>query len=114
MLTGLVSLTSIEKETCLLCSLLHYCWFFSSWAAPNSWKGHLYLIRASFLYGNYDGEDKLPEFDPYLDVNLWSSVKFSNASDVVTTEIIGAAVSDTKCLPCKQRSWNSLYISIGA
>ncbi|XVE98048.1 hypothetical protein REPUB_Repub03eG0071700 [Reevesia pubescens] len=63
--------------------------------APAAGKGSLYLIRATFLYGNYDGEDKLPEFDLYLDVNLWSSVKFSNASDVVTTEIISAAVSDT-------------------
>ncbi|XWS69970.1 hypothetical protein CRYUN_Cryun03dG0009200 [Craigia yunnanensis] len=63
--------------------------------APAAGKGSLHLIRASFLYGNYDGENKLPEFDLYLDVNLWSSVKFSNASNVVTTEIISAAVSDT-------------------
>ena len=62
---------------------------------PAAGKGGLYLIRASFLYGNYDGEDKLPEFDLYLDVNLWSSVKFSNASDVVTIEIISTSVSDT-------------------
>ncbi|KAK8706986.1 hypothetical protein V6N13_058055 [Hibiscus sabdariffa] len=55
----------------------------------------LYLLRASFLYGNYDGENTLPEFDLYLGVNLWSSVKFRNASDVVTTEIIGTAVTDT-------------------
>ncbi|KAG4141317.1 hypothetical protein ERO13_D06G068466v2 [Gossypium hirsutum] len=58
-------------------------------------KGSLYLLRASFSYGNYDGEDKLPEFDLYLDVNLWSSIKFSNASDVITMKIIGASVSDT-------------------
>nr|KJB65085.1 hypothetical protein B456_010G080000 [Gossypium raimondii] len=58
-------------------------------------KGSLYLLRASFLYGNYDGEDKLPEFDLYIDVNLWSSIKFSNASDVITMKIIGASVSDT-------------------
>lgn len=63
--------------------------------APAAGKGGLYLIRASFLYGNYDGENKPPEFDLYLDVNLWSSVKFSNASDVVATEIISAAISDT-------------------
>ncbi|XP_022730781.1 probable LRR receptor-like serine/threonine-protein kinase At4g29180 isoform X2 [Durio zibethinus] len=63
--------------------------------APAAGKRGLFLIRASFLYGNYDGDDKLPEFDLYLDVNLWSSVKFSNASDEVTTEIISAAVSET-------------------
>ncbi|OMO91589.1 hypothetical protein COLO4_18263 [Corchorus olitorius] len=62
---------------------------------PAAGKSGLYLIRALFLYGNYDGQDKLPEFDLYLDVNLWSTVKFSNASDAVTTEIIIAAESDT-------------------
>ncbi|KAG4194737.1 hypothetical protein ERO13_A06G069800v2 [Gossypium hirsutum] len=62
---------------------------------PAAAKGSLYLLRASFLYGNYDGEDKLPEFDLYLDANLWSSIKFGNAFDVITTEIISASVSDT-------------------
>ncbi|KAK8543691.1 hypothetical protein V6N13_025863 [Hibiscus sabdariffa] len=62
---------------------------------PAAANGRLYLLRASFLYGNYDGENTLPDFDLYLGVNLWSSVKFRNASDVVTTEIIGTAVSDT-------------------
>uniref|UniRef100_A0A5B7BWG1 non-specific serine/threonine protein kinase n=1 Tax=Davidia involucrata TaxID=16924 RepID=A0A5B7BWG1_DAVIN len=62
---------------------------------PTGGRGSLNLIRASFLYGNYDGENKLPEFDLYLDVNLWFSVKFKNASDIVTTEIISVAPSDT-------------------
>ena len=43
---------------------------------PTAGKGNLYLIRASFLYGNYDGLNKLPEFDIYFDVNLWASLKF--------------------------------------
>lgn len=46
------------------------------------------MIRASFLYGNYDGQNKLPEFDLYVGVNFWSSVKFRNASEQVTMEII--------------------------
>ena len=61
---------------------------------PPGGKGNLYLIRASFLYGNYDGLNKLPEFDIYFDVNLWSSIKFSEASETVITEIIGIAQSD--------------------
>ncbi|XP_027358521.1 probable LRR receptor-like serine/threonine-protein kinase At4g29180 [Abrus precatorius] len=56
-------------------------------------KGSLHLIRASFLYGNYDGENKLPEFDLYVGVNFWSSVKFRNASEEVTMEIISIAQS---------------------
>ncbi|CAI8594646.1 unnamed protein product [Vicia faba] len=57
-------------------------------------KGSLYLIRASFLYGNYDGVNKLPEFDLFVGVNFWSSVKFKNASDELTLEIISMAQSE--------------------
>ncbi|KAL2321359.1 hypothetical protein Fmac_030328 [Flemingia macrophylla] len=56
-------------------------------------RGSLHLIRASFLYGNYDGENKPPEFDLYVDVNFWSTVKFRNASDEVTKETISVAKS---------------------
>ena len=58
---------------------------------PEAGNGSLNLIRATFLYGNYDGENKLPEFDLYLSVNFWSTVRFENASDIVTKEIIGFA-----------------------
>ncbi|KAI4350757.1 hypothetical protein L6164_005178 [Bauhinia variegata] len=56
-------------------------------------RGSLHLIRASFLYGNYDGENKPPEFDLYVGVNFWSSVKFRNASEQVTMEVISVAQS---------------------
>ncbi|XP_048423179.1 probable LRR receptor-like serine/threonine-protein kinase At4g29180 isoform X1 [Pyrus x bretschneideri] len=62
---------------------------------PEAGNGSLNLIRATFLYGNYDGENKLPEFDLYLGVNFWSTVRFENASDIVTKEIIGFAESNT-------------------
>ncbi|KMZ66138.1 hypothetical protein ZOSMA_2G01500 [Zostera marina] len=39
-------------------------------------KDKKYLIRASFLYANYDGLNRLPQFDLYLDINLWKSIKF--------------------------------------
>ncbi|XP_020873138.1 probable LRR receptor-like serine/threonine-protein kinase At4g29180 [Arabidopsis lyrata subsp. lyrata] len=58
-------------------------------------KGNLYLIRAWFMYGNYDGKKALPEFDLYVNVNFWTSVKFKNASDQVTKEILSFAESDT-------------------
>ncbi|XP_022155109.1 probable LRR receptor-like serine/threonine-protein kinase At1g05700 [Momordica charantia] len=45
-------------------------------------KGTEYLIRASFLYGNYDGLDSLPMFDLYIGNSLWQTLKFtSNAMD---------------------------------
>lgn len=62
---------------------------------PSEAKGNLYLIRASFMYGNYDGKKALPEFDLYLNVNFWSTVNFKNASDQVTKEILSFAESET-------------------
>ncbi|PON62497.1 Mitogen-activated protein kinase kinase kinase [Parasponia andersonii] len=62
---------------------------------PAVGAGGLNLIRASFLYGNYDGKNKSPEFDLYVDVNLWFTVKFRNASEIVTTEIVTIAIRDT-------------------
>lgn len=45
-------------------------------------KGTEYLIRASFLYGNYDGLDSLPMFDLYIENSLWQTLNFTdNAMD---------------------------------
>ncbi|XP_062008518.1 probable LRR receptor-like protein kinase At1g51890 isoform X3 [Rosa rugosa] len=54
----------------------------------NITSGTKYLIRAIFVHGNYDGQDKLPKFDLYLGPNLWDSVKLMNASIGVTKELI--------------------------
>ncbi|CAH2069404.1 unnamed protein product [Thlaspi arvense] len=37
-------------------------------------KGRKHLIRASFVYGNYDGHDIKPVFDLYLGPNLWATI----------------------------------------
>ncbi|XVF26888.1 hypothetical protein REPUB_Repub14bG0058600 [Reevesia pubescens] len=51
-------------------------------------NGSNYLIRASFMYGNYDLQDKTPEFDLHLGPNLWFSVRLENASTFITKEIV--------------------------
>ncbi|KAH9665617.1 protein kinase domain-containing protein [Citrus sinensis] len=61
---------------------------------PPEGKAKTYLTRASFMYGDYDDEDKLPEFDLYIGVNRWDSIKFDNASHVVIKEIIHSALMD--------------------
>ncbi|XP_056855063.1 probable LRR receptor-like serine/threonine-protein kinase At4g29180 [Raphanus sativus] len=64
---------------------------------PSDAKENLYLIRASFMYGNYDGgvnEKAFPEFDLYLNVNFWSTVKFKNASEQVFKEILTYSESE--------------------
>ena len=37
-------------------------------------EGGKYLIRAGFLYGNYDGKNQTPSFDLYLGANFWQTV----------------------------------------
>ncbi|KAK5826843.1 hypothetical protein PVK06_021776 [Gossypium arboreum] len=54
----------------------------------NLTKGEKYLIRASFMYGNYDEKDENPEFDLYLGPTLWASMVFENSTSVVVKEII--------------------------
>ncbi|KAG6727770.1 hypothetical protein I3842_02G141300 [Carya illinoinensis] len=61
---------------------------------PPRGKGTNYFIRATFMYGNYDEQNQLPEFGLYLGVNEWDTIKFENASHVVIKEIIYAAVTD--------------------
>lgn len=55
---------------------------------PTEGKGNKYLIRASFMYGNYDAANKPPQFDLYLGVNLWDSIKLDNATAIEMKEII--------------------------
>lgn len=57
-------------------------------------RNNTYLIRARFLYGNYDAENKLPSFDLRLGPNLWTSVAIANVSVTVTQEIIHVLTSD--------------------
>ncbi|KAL2578657.1 hypothetical protein AAZV13_15G020600 [Glycine max] len=54
----------------------------------NITRGSKYLIRASFLYGNYDGLNMLPKFDLLLGANRWLTVNINNASVSLDFEII--------------------------
>ncbi|KAF5453068.1 hypothetical protein F2P56_028007, partial [Juglans regia] len=50
--------------------------------------GVKYLIRGTFMYGNYDKKDELPVFDLHIGPNKWDSLKFESASAVINKEII--------------------------
>ncbi|KAG2722805.1 hypothetical protein I3760_02G143300 [Carya illinoinensis] len=54
----------------------------------NMARGTIYLIRGTFLHGNYDGQSNLPEFDLYLGTNMWDTVKVKNASYSIIKELI--------------------------
>ncbi|CAI9092001.1 OLC1v1027130C1 [Oldenlandia corymbosa var. corymbosa] len=51
-------------------------------------KGKKYLIRASFLYGNYDGKDQAPRFELHLGYKLWDNVNLTDSISTVFKEII--------------------------
>nr|GLL17808.1 putative leucine-rich repeat receptor-like serine/threonine-protein kinase At2g19230 isoform X1 [Ipomoea trifida] len=65
---------------------------------PAQGKLNKYLIRASFFYGNYDGNSgkQLPQFDLHLGAEYWDAVEFDPKDDtkVVDKEIIHSPSSE--------------------
>ncbi|XP_028804692.1 probable LRR receptor-like serine/threonine-protein kinase At4g29180 [Neltuma alba] len=62
---------------------------------PKQGKRHTYLIRAYFLYGNYDGKNQTPTFDLYVGVNYWDTVDLRNNNYYYIPGIIHAPTTDT-------------------
>ena len=62
---------------------------------PKQGKNSNYLIRAFFLYGNYDGKNQTPKFDVYVGVNHWMSVKLRDSSYLMFPDFIHVPSSDT-------------------
>lgn len=52
-----------------------------------------YLIRATFLYGNYDGATTNPIFDISLDATIWATITILNATETYYQEIVAIAQS---------------------
>ncbi|KAF5931981.1 hypothetical protein HYC85_028152 [Camellia sinensis] len=78
---------------------------------PQQDKNNNYLMRAWFLYGNYDGKNNRPRFDMYIGVNLWDRVQFLDDSEVVTKEsYIGLGTPFISALELKHLN-NSIYKS---
>ena len=50
--------------------------------------GGKYLLRASFMYGDYDGLGSLPIFDLHVGVNYWQTVNISKPDLDVTAEAV--------------------------
>jgi len=54
----------------------------------NVTQGTNYLIRAAFLYGNYDGLNTIPNFDLFIGPNKVTTVNFNATGGGVFVEII--------------------------
>ncbi|EOA39342.1 hypothetical protein CARUB_v10012386mg [Capsella rubella] len=53
-----------------------------------------YLIRGTFVYGNYDGLNQLPKFDLHVGPNKWTSVKFEGVANATIYEMIHVLAQD--------------------
>ncbi|XP_078169131.1 putative leucine-rich repeat receptor-like protein kinase At2g19210 [Carex rostrata] len=53
-----------------------------------------YLVRATFMYGNYDGLNKGPIFDLHIGVNYWKTVNTSNPEKLIIAEVIFVTTVD--------------------
>ncbi|XP_019057769.1 PREDICTED: receptor-like protein kinase At3g21340 isoform X2 [Tarenaya hassleriana] len=54
-----------------------------------------YLIRTTFVYGNYDGLNNYPSFDLHLGPNIWATVDLNGKPNATIKEIIHTARSKT-------------------
>ncbi|CAN6841022.1 unnamed protein product [Brassica oleracea] len=61
----------------------------------NVGKGRKYLIRASFIYGNYDSNDTKPVFDLYLGPNLWATIDLEATGNSIREEILHMPTSNS-------------------
>ncbi|KAJ9692189.1 hypothetical protein PVL29_011318 [Vitis rotundifolia] len=61
---------------------------------PRQGKNHKYLIRARFMYGNYDSKNQLPIFKLYLGVDEWTTVNITDASSIYRKEIIHIPITN--------------------
>ncbi|GJN17834.1 hypothetical protein PR202_gb04935 [Eleusine coracana subsp. coracana] len=57
-------------------------------------SGYKYLLRAFFMYGDYDGLNKPPIFDVYLGVDLWGKVDLTKDDKISMLEIIAFSPND--------------------
>jgi hypothetical protein len=54
-----------------------------------------YLLRATFLYGNFDKNNVYPKFDISLGATHWSTIVISDAGTIEVRELIFLALSPT-------------------
>ncbi|KAJ3695100.1 hypothetical protein LUZ60_000477 [Juncus effusus] len=79
--------------------------------------GRKYLVRAMFLYGNYDGQNKAQanspiSFDLYLDTQLCITVNISDPSQIVFQDILTVARSTYISVCLRNKNQGDPFISM--
>ncbi|XP_039017571.1 probable LRR receptor-like protein kinase At1g51890 [Hibiscus syriacus] len=57
-------------------------------------NGDVYLIRAGFIYGNYDGENIVPKFDLYVGPHFWDTIDLGSVDNKFFYDIFHVLQSD--------------------
>ena len=70
------------------------------------------MIRARFLYGNYDSKNQLPIFKLYLGVDEWTTVNIRNATSIYRKEIIHIPITDYIDVCLVNAGWGTPFISV--
>ncbi|KAJ4806874.1 Leucine-rich repeat protein kinase family protein [Rhynchospora pubera] len=74
--------------------------------------GSKYLVRAKFMFGNYDNLYKPPTFDLYLGLNYWYTVNLNSPDDARFAEIITLATSDYLQVCLVNKDLGTPFISV--
>ncbi|KAF9597884.1 hypothetical protein IFM89_022096 [Coptis chinensis] len=70
-----------------------------------------YLVRASFLYGNFDNNNVYPKFDLSLGATHWSTIVISDATTIEMQELIFLATSPTVSVCLSNATTGQPFIS---
>ncbi|XP_057983533.1 probable LRR receptor-like serine/threonine-protein kinase At1g67720 isoform X2 [Malania oleifera] len=70
-----------------------------------------YLVRATFLYGNFDNNNVYPKFDISLGATHWSTIVISDASTIEVQELIFLALNPTISVCLSNASTGQPFIS---
>ncbi|GMI71272.1 Salt Induced Malectin-like domain-containing Protein1 [Hibiscus trionum] len=70
-----------------------------------------YLIRATFLYGNFDSNNVYPKFDISLGATYWSTIVISDANTIEKAELIFLATSPTVSVCLSNATTGQPFIS---
>ncbi|KAL2323296.1 hypothetical protein Fmac_027675 [Flemingia macrophylla] len=70
-----------------------------------------YLLRLSFLYGNFDSNNVYPKFDISVGATPWSTIVISDANTIETRELIFLASSSTVSVCLSNATTGKPFIS---
>lgn len=70
-----------------------------------------YLIRATFLYGNFDNNNVYPKFDISMGPTRWATIVISDANTIESQELIFLASSETVSVCLSNATTGQPFIS---